>query len=140
MEGNGMEGNGNTNPHSPPSGNGNGWDLKTEDLKDAGRLVTWMRHTKILPDSHENEIKVIAASERALSDVKIRGNPPTDRVAYFVSIVRQGNWKVITDDDRDRAKRRHSTWSRTAATTSAAPDCLKSPEDHSRKELPCFKS
>lgn len=29
----------------------------------------------------------------------LRGEPVESRVAYFVSIVRDGNWKVMTDAD-----------------------------------------
>lgn len=110
--------------------NGNGWDLKKEDLRDTQRLMDWFAYTKLQEQSYENEIRVVAASERAMSVGKVQGEPVADKVAYFVSLVRDANWKCITDDDRNRGKLRHTQWSRSIR----APDDIglgsifKSPE------------
>jgi hypothetical protein len=93
------------------------WDLKDSDLKDTQKLVDWLNHTKLVEPCHENELKVIAAAERALSVDALGGEPVESRVAYFVSIVRDGLWRVITDADRDRGKLRHITWSRANRST-----------------------
>lgn len=100
--------------------NGNGWDLKDEDLRNTQRLMVWFAHTKLQEQSHENEIRVVAAAERALSVEKVQGEPVADKVAYFVSLVRDANWKCVTDTDRDRGKLRHTQWSRSIR----APDPL----------------
>lgn len=92
--------------------NGDGWDLKFEDLRNTGRIIQWITHTKLVPNTHGNQIRVLAASERAISAAKLGGEPVENRMAYFVSIVRDGNWKVITDADRDRGKMRHLEWTR----------------------------
>lgn len=97
---------------NPLSGDRTGWDLKFEDLKNSTRLIAWLEHTKLVPCTRDNEILVLAAAERALSVEKLGGEAPQDRVAYFVSIVRDRNWKVMTDKDRDRGKLRHTQWSR----------------------------
>jgi uncharacterized protein YdaU (DUF1376 family) len=96
----------------PPLGNGDGWELKEHDLRNTDRIIAWMRQTRFVEDTHANQLKVVAASERAFTVNKLGGEPPENRVAYFVSIVRDGNWKVITDADTDRAKLRHLTWQR----------------------------
>lgn len=106
-----------------------GWDLKEKDLKDAARIIAWMRHTKLVDDTHANELNVLAATERAMSVEHLGGANVQDRVAYFVSIVRDRNWKVITDTDRGRAKLRHATWSRSVNGSVGAQLELKSPED-----------
>ena len=89
-----------------------GWELKDQDLRNTERILAWTRHTRLVEETHANQLKVLAASERAISVEKLGGKPPDNRVAYFVSIVRDGNWMVITDEDMDRAKLRHVTWQR----------------------------
>lgn len=86
--------------------------MKDSDLKDTGRIIAWMRRSKLVPESHENELRVLGATERAMSVAKLGGEPVADRVAYFVSLVRDGRWSFLTDADLQRGKLRHVAWSR----------------------------
>lgn len=111
--------------------NGDGWDLKEKDLGDTDRLIRWIEFTKLVESDHANQRTVLAAAERALSVGKIGGEPVEDRVAYFVSIVRDKNWKVITDNDRDRATIRHIQWDRANRPTGdplGIAEIFKSPQ------------
>lgn len=117
-------------PPLPPSADknqshGNGWELKEQDLRDTARIIAWMTHTRLVEDTHANQLRVLSAAERAINVEKLGGEVPENRVAYFVSIVRDGNWKVITDNDFDRAKLRHVAWLK-AQTAGDLPSDLTS--------------
>lgn len=116
-------------PSAKPPPDPDGWDLKLEDLRNPDRLLRWLTHTRLLPGSHQDQELTLAAAERALSVAQLGGEPVADRVAYFVSIVRDRTWQVITDQDRDRGKLRHLEWCRRGQDQSAAAMLVLSSPD-----------
>ena len=93
-------------------------DLTEDVLRNTAQLVEWLRDATqrvnpVITWSEANLIKVVAASCHALRAQKIKGQPVRNRVAYF--------WSIVFNGDGDGGFRVMNSWPADANSTTPGP-------------------